>query len=63
MAKGYPIPELMEVWRRLNIPAWHKVLEEATAKGQESRIRYAHWMLEVVLREGDDKPLCSPLEL
>lgn len=40
-----------EEWRRVAIPAWRKVLQEAIRRGEKKREEYARWMLKDVLRD------------
>jgi len=47
-----PYPDLDE-WRRINIPAWQRILKESQAAGDKSREDYARWMLEKVLEVQD----------
>ena len=47
-----PCPNLDE-WRRLNIPAWQRIVKESQAAGDKSREDYARWMLEKVLEVQD----------
>lgn len=48
-------------WRRLAIPEWRRVLQEAIRRGEKRRQEYARWMLREVLqdpeyREGAEVP-------
>jgi hypothetical protein len=40
----------LEEWRRINIPAWQRILRESIEAGDKSREKYARWMLTEVLK-------------
>ncbi len=44
---------LLREWRHQAIPRWREILQEARAKGQLRRARYAEWMLTDVLVDAD----------
>ncbi len=44
-----PVPWFLEEWRRVSIPEWRRILQEARAAGNQSRAVYAAWMLSDIL--------------
>lgn len=46
-------PWMLWEWRRVSIPQWRHILDEATKAGPKHRERYARWMLRDVLLDPD----------
>lgn len=45
------IPWMLEEWRRISIPDWHRILEESINSGDKKREEYARWMLREILED------------
>jgi len=42
-------PWVLWEWRRVSIPEWRRILDDASEKGDSRRQDYANWMLEEIL--------------
>ncbi len=45
----------LEEWRRINIPAWRRILKESIESKDREREKYAHHMLQEILEDPDYK--------
>ena len=53
-----PTPCLnLDEWRRINIPAWQRILKESQAAGDKRREEYARYILIEVLKEEEESRL------
>ena len=48
---------VLDQWRRVSIPDWHRILEESIKAKDKSRQKYARWILKEVLEDPDYKEI------
>lgn len=47
------VPWILREWRRVSIPQWRGILQQAEITADDERASYARWMLNEVLKADD----------